>query len=281
VLVRLKVQCRDRPGIVAAVARCLADRGANITSSAQHSTDPEGGWFFLRLELDLPSDDVDGLRDAFAVEVAEPFGMTWRLTDAQTRPRIALLASREEHCLLDLLWRQRRGELAGEIAIVISNHADHRADVAAFGVPYAHVPVTAGAKPAAEAQMLELLAAASVELVVLARYMQVLSGDFLTRVDAPVINIHHSFLPAFAGADPYTRARDRGVKIIGATSHYVTEELDGGPIIEQDVARVSHHHSVAQMTAIGRDIERIVLGRAVSWHIDERVLVHDGRTVVF
>jgi formyltetrahydrofolate deformylase len=279
-LVRLVVQCRDRPGIVAAVARFLADRGANITSSAQHSTDPEGGWFFLRLEFDLPDGDADALRAAFGPEVADAFGMEWRLARADERQRIAILASREEHCLLDLLWRRRRGELAADVAVVISNHPDHRADVEAFGVPYEHVPVTRETKPQAEARMLELLAG-RVDLVVLARYMQVLSASFLERVGAPVINIHHSFLPAFAGADPYARARERGVKIIGATAHYATEELDAGPIIEQDVARVGHHHTVDDLTAIGRDIERVVLGRAVAWHLDDRVLVHDNRTVVF
>jgi formyltetrahydrofolate deformylase len=281
-LVRLVVQCRDRPGIVAAVARLLADSGANITSSAQHSTDPEGGWFFLRLEFDLPGGDVDGLRAAFAEVVAEPFAMQWRLARADERQRIALLASREEHCLLDLLWRRRRGELRAEIAVVIGNHPDHRVDVEAFGVPYEHVPITVrGGKPEAEERMLQVLSAARVDLVVLARYMQILSADFLERVGAPVINIHHSFLPAFAGADPYARARERGVKIIGATAHYATEVLDAGPIIEQDVARIDHHHTVGEMTSIGRDIERVVLGRAVAWHLDDRVLVHEGRTVVF
>jgi formyltetrahydrofolate deformylase len=279
-LVRLVVQCRDRPGIIAAVARFLADRGANITSSGQHSTDPEGGWFFLRLEFDLPGGDVDVLRAAFGDEVAGAFGMEWRMAPADERQRVALLASREEHCLLDLLWRWRRGELRADIPLVISNHPDHRVDVEAFGVRYEHVPVRRGGKPAAEARMLELLAG-SVDLVVLARYMQVLSADFLERLGVPVINIHHSFLPAFAGADPYARARERGVKIIGATAHYATEELDAGPIIEQDVARVGHAHTVADLTAIGRDIERVVLGRAVSWHLDDRVLVHDNRTVVF
>jgi formyltetrahydrofolate deformylase len=279
-LVRLVVQCRDRPGIVAAVARFLADRGGNITSSAQHSTDPEGGWFFLRLEFDLPGGDVGALRQEFARDVAEPFAMEWRLAAAAERQRVAILASREEHCLLDLLWRWRRDELRADVRLVISNHDVHRADVEAFGVPYEHVPVTRETKAAAEERMLELLAG-SVDLVVLARYMQVLSGAFLDRLGAPVINIHHSFLPAFAGADPYARARDRGVKIIGATAHYATEALDQGAIIEQDVDRVAHHHTVTDMTAIGRDIERIVLGRAVAWHLDDRVLVHENRTVVF
>jgi formyltetrahydrofolate deformylase len=282
-LARLQVTCRDRPGIVAAVARFLADREANITSSAQHSTDPEGGWFFLRLEFDLPSGELGALEREFGPAVATPFAMEWRLTAAGARQRVAILASREDHCLLDLLWRRRRGELAMEVPVVISNHPDHRADVEGFGVPYEHVPARVGGvsvKPAAEARMLELLAG-RVDLVVLARYMQILSGHFLDAVGTPVINIHHSFLPAFAGADPYARARERGVKIIGATAHYVTEELDAGPIIEQDVARVAHHHTVEDLTAIGRDIERTVLARAVAWHLDDRVLVHENRTVVF
>jgi formyltetrahydrofolate deformylase len=279
-LARLQVTCRDRPGIVAAVARFLADREANITSSAQHSTDPEGGWFFLRLEFDLPGGDLPALDADFERDVAGAFAMEWKLTAGDERPRVAILASREDHCLLDLLWRRRRGELAMEVPLVISNHADHRADVEAFGVRYEHVPVAPGAKPEAEARMLELLAGRA-ELVVLARYMQILSGGFLDALGAPVINIHHSFLPAFAGADPYARARERGVKIIGATAHYVTEELDAGPIIEQDVARVGHQHTVDHLTAIGRDIERTVLARAVAWHLDGRVLVHDNRTVVF
>jgi formyltetrahydrofolate deformylase len=280
-LARLVVQCRDRPGIVAAIAQFLADRGANITTSAQHSTDPEGGWFFLRLEFDLPAGSLDELRDAFGAEVAEPFGMEWRLAPSGERRRLAIMASRDDHCLLDLLWRVRRGELNADVALVVSNHPYHRADVEAFGVPYEHVPVARDAKPEAEARILQALAAARIDLVVLARYMQILSGEFLERVGVPVINIHHSFLPAFAGADPYARARERGVKIIGATAHYVTEELDAGPIIEQDVARVAHGHTVEDLTAIGRDIERIVLGRAVSWHLDDRVLVHENRTVVF
>ena len=230
---------------------------------------------------------IEGLRDlrdelerAFAERVAKPFAMDWRFAYASERPRLALLASRDDHCLLDLLWRRRRGELDADIVAVVSNHPDHEADVGGFGVPYHHVPVDPGDRAAAEGRMLELLAG-EVDLVVLARYMQILSADFLTRLDSPVINIHHSFLPAFVGADPYRRARDRGVKIIGATAHYVTEELDAGPIIEQDVARVSHRQSVEELEQIGRDIERIVLARAVKWHVEDRVLVHENRTVVF
>ena len=193
-----------------------------------------------------------------------------------------MLASRDDHCLLDLLWRWRRHELETDIVHVISNHPDQARDVAGFDVPYDHdhVPVPADGKDEAEARMLELLAG-RVDLVVLARYMQVLSSEFLDRLGVPVINIHHSFLPAFVGADPYRRARERGMKIIGATAHYVTEKLDAGPIIEQDVARVSHRETVEELEHIGRDIERIVLARAVKWHLEDRVLLYENRTVVF
>jgi formyltetrahydrofolate deformylase len=275
-IARLLVSCPDRHGIVAAVSGFLFESDANILSSDQHSTDPEGGTFFMRMEFRLErlEERRAELERAFAMQVAQPFDMEWRFAYAAERKRMALLASREDHCLLDLLWRFRRGELDTDVVGVISNHPDHAQDVAGFGVPYHHVPVPA------EERMLELLTGA-VDLVVLARYMQILSRGFLDRLGAPVINIHHSFLPAFVGADPYRRARDRGVKIIGATAHYVTEELDAGPIIEQDVARVSHRHSVDELERIGRDIERVVLARAVAWHLEDRVLVHENRTVVF
>jgi formyltetrahydrofolate deformylase len=194
---------------------------------------------------------------------------------------MAILVSRQDHCLLDLLWRWRRDQLEADVVLVASNHPDVRADVEAFGIPFHHVPVPRGEKPAAEAALVELLATANVDVVVLARYMQILSGDFLQRVAVPVINIHHSFLPAFAGAGPYERAKERGVKLIGATAHYVTEELDAGPIVEQDVIRVTHRDSAADLTRLGSDIERIVFARAVQWHCEDRVLVHGNTTVVF
>jgi len=275
-IARLLVSCPDRHGIVAAVSGFLSALDANILSSDQHSTDPEGGTFFMRMEFRLEGllEQRAELERAFAEQVAEPLDMEWRIAYADRRKRTALLASRDDHCLLDLLWRWRRGELDTDVVAVISNHEDHAADVAGFGVPYHHVPTPA------EERMLELLAG-KVDLVVLARYMQILSRDFLDRLGVPVINIHHSFLPAFVGADPYRRARDRGVKIIGATAHYVTEELDAGPIIEQDVARVSHRQAVEELERIGRDIERVVLARAVDWHLQDRVLIHENRTVVF
>jgi formyltetrahydrofolate deformylase len=206
--------------------------------------------------------------------------MDWALHLWGERQRVAILVSRQEHCLVDLLWRWRRDELAADLVAVISNHADLRQEAEGAGVPYHHVPVEPDRKQQAEARMLELLAG-NVDLVVLARYMQILSGDFLARLRAPVINIHHSFLPAFAGADPYRRAREHGVKLIGATAHYATEELDGGPIIEQGVERVDHRQSAADLERVGRDIERVVLARAVALHLDDRVIVDGGRTVVF
>jgi len=270
---RLLIHCPDRHGIVAAVAGFLAASGANIISSDQHSTDPEGGEFFMRMEFNLERGDLEALGRAFAQEVGERLDMTWRLTDAGRPKRMAILVSREDHCLVDLLWRHRRGELDAEIPLVASNHPDHAEDVAGFGIPYHHAPWPN------EPELLGLLQGCDV--VVLARYMRILSGDFLEQLGLPVINIHHSFLPAFAGANPYQRAFERGVKVIGATAHYVTEELDAGPIIDQDVTRVSHRETPQTMMRLGRDIERTVLARAVNAHLEDRVLVHGNRTVVF
>jgi formyltetrahydrofolate deformylase len=277
---RLLISCPDRHGIVAAVSGFLATRGANIVSSDQYSTDPEGGAFFMRMAFTIDAIGED-FAAAFASAVAEPFAMDWRLDDAGRAKRVVVLVSREDHCLLDVLWRRRRGELHCEIPLVISNHPDHQADVEGFGVRYEHVPVVKGEKPAAEARTLELIGETGADLVVLARYMQILSGEFLERVGVPVINIHHSFLPAFAGADPYRRAQERGVKVIGATAHYVTEELDAGPIIEQNVVRVTHREGVEALVRIGRDVERTVLARAVGLHLEDRVLVYGNRTIVF
>jgi formyltetrahydrofolate deformylase len=300
---RLLIGCPDRPGIVAAVSGFLFEQGANIVSSHQYSSDPSGGRFFLRTEFflddpagsDADSDgesnpgsglDRDGapartrFAERFAAAVGERFQMDWEIRYWGERRRIAILVSRQDHCLVDLLWRWRRDELAADVVAVISNHPDLEPHAVAVGVPFHHVPTVSGEKARAEAQMLALLAG-KVELVVLARYMQVLSADFLARLGAPVINIHHSFLPAFAGADPYRRAREQGVKLIGATAHYVTEQLDDGPIIEQDVLRVDHRQGVEDLQRVGRDIERTVLARAVSLHLDDRVIADRGRTVVF
>ncbi|MQA75788.1 MAG: formyltetrahydrofolate deformylase [Solirubrobacterales bacterium] len=278
---RLLISCRDRPGIVAAVSSFLHESGANIVRSDQHSTDPAGGHFFMRMEFTVaPGFEERGLARAFQDQVASRFEMRWRVHRAGERKRVAILVSRHDHCLLDLLWRWRSGELDMDLGLVCSNHPDLERDVRSFGLPFAHVPMTAETRAGAEAKLLERLAG-GFDLIVLARYMQILSGRFLDAVGAPLINIHHSFLPAFAGADPHRRARERGVKIIGATAHYVTEEVDAGPIIEQDVVRVSHAHDGRDLERLGRDIERAVLARAVGWHVEDRVLVHENRTVVF
>ncbi|MDP9363462.1 MAG: formyltetrahydrofolate deformylase [Chloroflexota bacterium] len=279
---RLVVSCPDRPGIVAAVSRFLYERGANIVHSDQHSTDPVDGVFFLRVEFDLPGlmELAPALERAFA-PVAGRYGMDWRLALAARPQRIAIMVSGEDHCLLELLWQRRAGELGAEIALVVGNHAAMAEVVAPWNVPFHHVPVDAGTKAEAERDQLALFDAAKVDLVVLARYMQILSPAFVQRWRHRMINIHHSFLPAFVGAKPYAQAHQRGVKLIGATAHYVTEELDAGPIIEQDVRRVDHRHAVADLRQFGRQIERAVLARAVAWHVEDRVLVHGNRTVVF
>jgi formyltetrahydrofolate deformylase len=278
---RLLVSCPDREGIIAALSSALRDAGANIISSDQFSSDPYGGRFSLRMEFYLPSPDerFPALEQRLA-EIGVDLGLDLRLVDAARRKRVALFVSKYDHCLLDLLWRWRRGELDMDVISVVSNHPDLQEEVARFGVPYHHIPVTKETKSEAEHAQLELLTG-EVELVVMARYMQVLSAEFLKRIGAPVINIHHSFLPAFAGAGPYQRAHERGVKLIGATAHYATEDLDEGPIIEQDVVRVTHREDAASLERIGADVERLVLARAVSWHLQDRVLRQGHRTIIF
>jgi formyltetrahydrofolate deformylase len=279
---RLLIDCADQPGIVASVSGFLFKQGANIVSSHQYSSDPTGGRFYLRTEffLDGLVEDRERFSSSFDAEVAERFAMEWKIRYWGERQRVAVLVSRYDHCLMDLLWRWRRRELDADLVGVISNHPDLADEAKGAGVPFHHVPVAKEAKEQAEKRMLELLRGQT-DLVVLARYMQVLSGDFLDRIGVPVINIHHSFLPAFAGANPYRRAREHGVKLIGATAHYVTAELDGGPIIEQDVASVDHRQSAGGLEEIGRDIERLVLSRAVSLHLEDRVIADGGRTIVF
>ncbi|MBW3606898.1 MAG: formyltetrahydrofolate deformylase [Actinobacteria bacterium] len=279
---RLVVSCADRPGIVAAVSRFLYEHGANIVESDQYSTDPEGGTFFLRTvfhRAGLAALRPD-LERRFAAEVGRPLQMQWKFTAAGVPKRAAIMVSRYDHCLLDLLWRARRDELDLEVGLVISNHPDLADDVRSFGVPFVHIPVTADAKAEAERRQIELLAG-NFDLVILARYMQILSAHFLAAVAVPVINIHHSFLPSFAGAGPHARARDRGVKLIGATAHYATEHLDEGPIIEQDVVRVTHRDSADELERRGADVERTVLARAVQWHCEDRIVRDGERTVVF
>lgn len=279
---RLLITCADRPGIVAAVSGFLYNHGANITVLDQHSTDPEGGTFFMRLEFQTPHLDLAKpvLGQTFANAVGRRFQMDWRISYAAQLKRMAILVSRYDHALLELLWRAARRELPCEVTQVISNHPDLREACESFGVPFHHVPVTPEAKPQAEAKILELLGEGT-DLVVLARYMQILSDAFVGHFPNRIINIHHSFLPAFVGANPYQQACERGVKLIGATAHYVTADLDQGPIIEQDVIRVSHRHSAAQMKGLGMNVERTVLARAVQWHLEDRIIVCENRTVVF
>ena len=278
---RILASCPDRPGILAAVTSMLSSVGANITDFQQYSTDPEAGRLFLRVEFvlaDLVS-NVAAVESAFAA-VADEFSMQWRFARAERVKRLAIMVSKADHALHELLWRQRAGDLHAEIAMVISNHTDLAPIVVSDGIPFHHIPVTAATKAEAEARQLELLVG-NVDTVVLARYMQVVSSNFLSKFENQAINIHHSFLPAFVGADPYGRAADRGVKLIGATAHYVTAELDAGPIIEQDVARIDHRQSVEELRRAGRFVEREVLARAVSWHVEDRVIVHGNKTIVF
>jgi len=275
---RLLLACSDRPGLIARVSGFLADAGLNIVDADQHST--AEGRFFMRMVFDpVAGEELAELRRRFAEEVATPFEMEHRFAESGQAKRVAIMVSREDHCLSDLLWRWRNGELGGELVAVVSNHPDLADQVAAVGLPFHHVPVAPGNRGAAERQALGLLG--DVDLLVLARYMQVLSAGFLAELGAPAINIHHSFLPAFVGADPYRRAHERGVKLIGATAHYVTADLDAGPIIDQDVTRVSHSDEVADLVRIGRDAERLVLARAVIAHLDDRVLLDGERTIVF
>jgi formyltetrahydrofolate deformylase len=277
---RLTISCPDRPGIVAAVAGLFAGEGANLIHADQHSTDPEGGRFFMRVEFHLPDlrEHEPGL-NAKIGELAGRFGMSWQLSAEADVQTVAIFASREDHCLLDLLWRRRRGELPMTLAFVASNHETLRPDVSPFGIPFHHVAMDDPG--AGEHELLALVARHEVDLVVLARYMRILSADFLDRAGIPLINIHHSFLPAFAGADPYRAAHERGVKLIGATAHYVTAELDEGPIIAQDTVPVSHRETIAELKRVGADLERTVLARAVRWHLERRILLDGRRTVVF
>jgi formyltetrahydrofolate deformylase len=279
---RLLISCPDRPGIVAAVTTFLYQKGANIVESSQYSTDPEGGTFFLRIEFDCPeiSSRKKELEQSF-LEIAHAFQMSWRLSLNSELKRIAIFVSKEEHCLLELLWEWQAGELLADVALVVSNHEYTRESVEVLGIPYHYIPVTKENKTEAEQKQIALLKENHIDTIVLARYMQILSPAFVAAFPQRIINIHHSFLPAFVGARPYERAYERGVKLIGATSHYVTEELDQGPIIEQGVERVDHKHHPEDLKRIGRKIEKTVLSRALKWHLEDRVIVHNNKTIVF
>ena len=277
----LIVTCPDQPGLVSLITALIARNGGNIVSLDQYTTDPEGGDFFQRVVFHR--EGLSAARPAIEEDLAEtlaPHGVSWRLVEGSELKRMAILASKSDHCLLDLLWRHQRGELPVTIPLVISNHTDLAEDVRRFGIPYFHVPSQGPDKSAAEARIRELLDG-NVDLVVLARYMQILSEDFIEDVGVPIINIHHSFLPAFIGAGPYRKAKERGVKLIGATAHYVTKDLDEGPIIEQDVTRVTHSMTAADMQAKGAYVEREVLSRAVRLHTEDRVIRHGNQTIVF
>jgi len=277
----LLVSCQDRPGLVAALAQLLYGHGANILDADQH-TDREAAMFFQRIHFDMAQMHIDrlGLERAIG-EVADRFEMSWRLQLCSRQKRVALFVSKYDHCLWDLLLRHRSGELNCEIPLIVSNHPDLEPIAQQFGIDYRVYPITRETKREQEEREVELLEAMQIDLVVLARYMQVLTADFIDRFPARIINIHHSFLPAFMGSRPYHRAYERGVKRIGATAHYATTDLDEGPIIEQDVIRCSHSDSVQDLVRKGRDVERSALARAVRWHLDDRVLVCGNRTVIF
>ncbi len=278
---RMLISCPDGPGIVAAVSHFLHQYGANIVQSDQYTMDPAGGMFFMRVEFDLVEleQKLPGLEEQFK-EVASMFKMNWRIHNVNRKKKMAIFVSKEDHCLVELIWQWQAGDLDGEIAMVVSNHPDMKEYVESFGIPYHLIPVTVDTKKEAELRQLEVIGD-DIDVIILARYMQIISPTFIQHYRNRIINIHHSFLPAFVGGKPYAQAYQRGVKIIGATAHYVTEELDGGPIIEQDVQRVSHRDDVRELKRIGRTIERVVLARAVKWHIEDRILVHENKTVVF
>ena len=277
----LLVSCMDRKGIVASLAQVLYGHGANILDADQHS-DPVAGMFFQRIRFDLSTLTTDKVALEQGVrEVVLRFAMDHRLTYASKTKRVAIIASKQEHCLYDLLVRHRAGELPCDIAMVISNHADAAPIAKHFEIPFHHLPVTADNKTAQENAAAKLIDDASVDLIVLARYMQILSAEFVKRYPSRIINIHHSFLPAFVGANPYRQAYEKGVKLIGATSHYVTAELDQGPIIEQETQRCTHGDTLDDLVRKGRDVEKRVLAAAVRWHLEDRILVYAGKTVVF
>lgn len=273
--------CPDGPGLIASIAQLLYQKNINVIASDQYSTDHRGGQFFMRMVLDLNQDSIDHkeLEKALA-EVANRLNMRWQLTYSNEIKRLAILVSRYDHCLMDLLWRWQSGELAVTIPFVISNHLDLKPRVESFGIPYYHFPITPETKAQQETEILSLLKD-KVDFIVLARYMQILSASFIEHYPNKIINIHHSFLPAFMGANPFAMAHKRGVKMIGATGHYVTSDLDAGPIIAQDVTQISHRDTVEDLKRTSRDTERTVLARAVRWHIEDRIIVHENRTIIF
>jgi len=279
---RLIIQCPDQRGIIASVSEFLHIQGANITESSQYSSDPEGGDFFIRIEFhcfDL-SNKMGELEKDFQ-ELAEKFSMNYQFTNAQEKKRTAVYVSNEPHCLMELLWEWRSGDLYTDIVVVISNHETSREIVESYGIPFHYLPTNKNIREQVEAEQIKLMEEYDIDLLILARYMQILTPSFVGKFTNQIINIHHSFLPAFIGANPYERAFDRGVKLIGATSHYVTDDLDEGPIIEQDIERVDHRAHTEELKKIGRQVERRVLAKAVKWHLEDRIIVQNNKTIVF
>lgn len=279
---RLVVNCPDQPGIVASVSQFLFEQGANIIESSQYSSDPERGSFFLRIEFHC--DGLYGKRDQLENDfekLASQFSMEYKFTYGDRKKRTAIFVSQEPHCLMELLWEWQNGDLDTDIVVVVSNHENSRAFVESLGIPFHYIPANKDIRRQVEEEQVRLMKEYKVDLLVLARYMQILTPEFVKHFPNQIINIHHSFLPAFIGARPYERAYNRGVKLIGATSHYVTNDLDEGPIIEQDIERVDHRDQVIDLKKIGRKIERRVLASAVKWHLEDRVIVHGNKTIVF
>jgi len=280
--ITILIHCKDRPNIIATVTNFIAQKDGNIVYIDQH-VDREQNIFFMRLESEFVKESfsADAFRDAFKTSLADEFSMKWRIYSSDRKPKMALFISKYDHCLYDLLGRYNSGELNLEIPFIISNHLDLKSIADNFKIPFYHIPVTKDTKADAEQKQLELLENHQIDFIVLARYMQIISQKLITKYPNKIINIHHSFLPAFVGAKPYHSAFKRGVKIIGATSHYVTEELDAGPIIDQGVAHVSHTHSIEDLIAKGRDLEKIVLANAVKLHSNRKVMVYNNKTVIF
>lgn len=279
---RLLINCPDQPGIVAAVSKFLFDNQANIIESSQYTTNPEGGNFFMRIEFECPGllEKKEELKNQFQ-QIATTFSMEWKLTFVYDLKKTAIFVSKELHCLRELLWEWQNGDLLTDIVMVVSNHETARDIVESMQIPFIYIPASKENRKEVEEQQLQLLKEYDVDLTILARYMQILTPTFVEAQPFKIINIHHSFLPAFVGARPYDRAYQRGVKLIGATSHYVTNDLDEGPIIEQDIKRVDHRDNIEDLKKSGRSIERSVLARAVKWHLEDRIIVHENKTIVF
>lgn len=278
--ITIQIHCNDQSGIISAVTNFIANNSGNIVYIDQH-VDREQNLFFMRLESEFPAFSMDAFKVNFKTVLADKFDMKWRIYDAEDKPNMALFVSKYDHCLYDLLGRYNSGELFVNIPFIISNHNDLKPIADSFNIPFYHIPVTKDTKAEAETAQLKLCKEHNIHFIVLARYMQIVSSKIISQYPNKVINIHHSFLPAFVGAKPYHSAYKRGVKIIGATSHYVTEELDAGPIIEQDVAHVSHTHSIQDLIAKGRDLEKIVLASAIKHHIKRKVMVYNNKTLIF